>query len=185
MSEDKRQSLKSVSTPAHTNAILGFTPENNIYVQFGERYIEMFGAACLSFINGVKEWDAAGYMVVDTNYGDEYYEINEFLKLLFTDAEIQSMNLLNPLETVESFTIFNDKQPENSSYTPMSIADELTITVDKQNKRMQVLDLHNLHYRMRLLWTGKWEIFTSTFPQGERKYQVYHSICPTNDETTK
>lgn len=161
--------------------IIGCTEENNIFVQYGEFYIEMNGLACLESIKEVKEWDDAGYMVLDTNYGEEYYEINGFLERLFTKKEIKNRNLLKPLKGVEGFTISQDTPVMDAINYPKCIVDDFTIFKVKRKNQVYrsilVRDLHNSQYRMYLIfWTNKWEIFTSTFPPGERKYQVYHSI---------
>ncbi len=58
--------------------IIKITREGNVSFTFGDFYIEIFGSRELLKIKAVKEFDKkTGYIVLDTNYGEEFYCLSE------------------------------------------------------------------------------------------------------------
>lgn len=52
----------------------------NVCFQIGDFHIEYIASKILTKINGVIEYDNTGYVVLDTNYGEEFYDFQYTLE---------------------------------------------------------------------------------------------------------
>lgn len=61
--------------------IISITDEGNVSFSFREFYIEVFGSRQLKQLLSVKEFNnETGYFVLSTNYGEEFYCLEETLE---------------------------------------------------------------------------------------------------------
>ncbi|MBQ2892163.1 MAG: hypothetical protein IJE45_04650 [Bacilli bacterium] len=69
--------------------IISITEEGNISFSFQDFYIEIFGSRELKEIKSVKEYDKeTGFIVLDTNYGEEFYCLEDTIEGLGLSNEI-------------------------------------------------------------------------------------------------
>ena len=69
--------------------IISITEEGNISFSFQDFYIEIFGSRELKEIKSVKEYDKeTGFIVLDTNYGEEFYCFEDTIEGLGLSNEI-------------------------------------------------------------------------------------------------
>lgn len=92
--------------------VVSLTLENNIAVEYGEFYVELWGLARLTDVFGIANWDHDGYFAFDTNYGEEYYEVGEYLKDIFTTDEIEEIGFLREFAKVK--TVVMKQEPEKN-----------------------------------------------------------------------
>lgn len=60
---------------------ISITNEGNVSFSYQDFYIEIFGSRQLTEIKSVTEYDReTGYIVIDTNYGEEFYCLEETLE---------------------------------------------------------------------------------------------------------
>lgn len=57
----------------------------NVCFDLGKLHLEFIASAILTEIKGVLEYDKTGYIVIDTNYGEEFYDLGEAIKELGID----------------------------------------------------------------------------------------------------
>lgn len=83
-----------------------FLHNHNIVVQFNGNQIESLAPVVLSEIKTVKEFDTTGYFVLDTNYGEEYLDLEYVLSSLGCDEIklVEELSLIDRFEVKESVT---------------------------------------------------------------------------------
>lgn len=78
-----------------------FLHNHNIVVQFNSTQIESLAPVVLKEIKAVKEFDTTGYFVLDTNYGEEYLDLEYVLSSLGCDK----IKLQKELSSIRTFEI--------------------------------------------------------------------------------
>lgn len=82
---------------------VSITNEGNVSFSFSDFYIELFGSKQLKVIKSVKEYDKSiGYIVIDTNYGEEFYCLEETIEDMGLSELI---NINEKLENINSFFV--------------------------------------------------------------------------------
>ncbi len=79
------------------------TNEGNISFSFKDFYIEIFGSRELNEIKAVKEYDKkTGYIVLDTNYGEEFFCLEETIEAMGLSEKI---NVSEKLKSCDKWEI--------------------------------------------------------------------------------
>lgn len=82
---------------------ISLTNEGNVSFAFSDFYIEIIASKQLKTIKSVKEFDKSnGYIVIDTNYGEEYYCLEETIGAMGLSEQI---NISEKLSGISSFVI--------------------------------------------------------------------------------
>ena len=82
---------------------ISITNEGNVSFSFNDFYIEIFGSRQLKTIKSVKEYDkSTGCIVIDTNYGEEYYCLEETIEDMGLSDRI---DIKEKLSGITSFVI--------------------------------------------------------------------------------
>lgn len=82
---------------------ISITNEGNVSFSFEDFYIEIFGSRELKKIKSVKEFDSSnGYIVLDTNYGEEYFCLQETIEAMGLSDQI---NVKEKLSGIDSLVI--------------------------------------------------------------------------------
>ena len=82
---------------------ISITNEGNVSFTFKDFYIEIIASKQLKTIKAVKEFDKSnGYIVLATNYGEEYYCLEETIEAMGLSDQI---NVKEKLSVIDSFVI--------------------------------------------------------------------------------
>lgn len=83
--------------------VISITNEGNVSFSFSDFYIEIFGSRELKKIKSVKEFDkSVGYIVIDTNYGEEFYCLEETIEDMGLSDQI---DISEKLSGITSFVV--------------------------------------------------------------------------------
>lgn len=153
-----------------------YLKDNNIVLEFCDYYFETIAPTILKEIKYIKEFDNEGYFVIETNYGEEYLDLGYALEQIGTDIKI-----LNCLDSVTKFEVGDNLRSDEIRrivYTACFVLDGISVTVDKQNMRLMVLDLNNDKYKalFQIKDNLEFKVITSTFPDSKRNYQMLYYI---------
>lgn len=81
--------------------------QNNVTFKFNTTQIDILGSKELKKIYSVKEYDKTdGYIVLDTNYGEEFYCLSE---TIFQMDLADIINIPKELSAIEKFIILSKK----------------------------------------------------------------------------
>lgn len=157
---------------------IGLTVNGTIYVSFGNFYFEMYAPNSLKEIYSINDWDEDGYFALETNYGEEYYEIKEFMKYTYTQYEIENNEDLKLLSIVKDFEIIRG--------SVIMDVEELIVKADiivnniallKNNGNLTVIDLSNTDNKMHFRNVGgSFVLNNSSFSDEARKYQALYIV---------
>ena len=82
---------------------ISITNEGNVSFSFKDFYIEIVASKQLKTINAVKDFDKSnGYIVLATNYGEEYYCLEETIEAMGLSDQI---NVREKMSGINSFVI--------------------------------------------------------------------------------
>ena len=82
---------------------ISITNEGNVSFSFKDFYIEIVASKQLKTINAVKDFDKSnGYIVLATNYGEEYYCLEETIEAMGLSDLI---NVREKMSGINSFAI--------------------------------------------------------------------------------
>ena len=90
----------------------------NVCFDIGKFHLEVIASAILTEIKSVLHYDDTGYIVIDTNYGEEFYSIPEHLHYLGLDGvyDIKKM-----MQSISGWKIvnktFNNKKTKGIKQT--------------------------------------------------------------------
>jgi len=73
----------------------------NIQFEIGLLHLEFFGSRILTDIYDVKEFDDTGYIVLNTNYGEEFFDLGEELEDLGLTSYYDIQHLMTHIEKWE------------------------------------------------------------------------------------
>lgn len=162
---------------------IGLTPEKNLYVDYGDFHVEMWGLDPMTELSGLADWDESGYFAIETNYGQEFYEVEEYLKDLFTKESIEEIGFMKALSQMEGFVVkpaVSEHQPLKMEEEPWKVIDNIAIFKGSNGHLLHAIDLLDPTHRLVFVRPNKryWYMLSSTFPDGKRKYQaLYYCKC--------
>lgn len=82
---------------------ISITNEGNVSFSFDDFYIEIIASKQLKTIKSVKEFDkSCGYIVLETNYGEEFYCLEETIEAMGLSDQI---NVREKLADIDSIVI--------------------------------------------------------------------------------
>lgn len=82
---------------------ISITNEGTVSFAFKDFYIEIIASKQLKTIKSVKEFDSSnGYIVLDTNYGEEYFCLQETIEAMGLSDQI---NVKEKLSGIDSLVI--------------------------------------------------------------------------------
>ena len=82
---------------------ISITNEGTVSFAFKDFYIEIIASKQLKTIKSVKEFDSSnGYIVLDTNYGEEYFCLQETIEAMGLSDQI---NVREKLSGIDSLVI--------------------------------------------------------------------------------
>ncbi len=78
---------------------ISITNEGTVSFAFKDFYIEIIASKQLKTIKSVKEFDKSnGYIVIDTNYGEEYYCLEETIEAMGLSDQINVREILSGVD---------------------------------------------------------------------------------------
>lgn len=81
---------------------ISITNEGTVSFAFNDFYIEVIASKQLKTINSVKEFDKSnGYIVIDTNYGEEFYCLVETIEDMGLSEQIDVKEKLSGIDSLE------------------------------------------------------------------------------------
>lgn len=152
--------------------------KGNICFTIGDFHIEYPASFILTEIKSVLGYDDEGYIEIDTNYGDEFFDFSEALKDM---GILDQYDLKEIMDSVDHWEINNDalaghiSPADNVILVWSNISFEYATMNDQ--RVLKATDLTNKRYVANFYWDGdEFKQLTSTFPDGKRKEQLHNII---------
>lgn len=154
----------------------------------GELSIEFFASSMLTKILGVLHWDNTGYIVIDTNYGEEFFDIKETLEELGLDKRYNVEKLMSSIKEWEVKEVNSMKTVKTRGNSAKIREDAFMIIgniaflskLDKNGNRILVtVDLNNTDYKASFYYDEsirRYNQISSTFKEGKRKYEMLYLL---------
>ena len=152
--------------------------KGSICFTIGDFHIEFPASAILTEINEVTGHDNQGYIVIDTNYGDEFFSFSEALKDM---GILDQYDIKSIMDSVDHWEVNNDalagfvRPADNVIMVRSNISFEYAMMNDE--RVLKATDLTNRKCVANFYWDGdEFKQLTSTFPDGQRKEELHNII---------
>lgn len=155
--------------------------QNNVAFDFNNIHIEILGMANLKEILSVSCYEKDGYIVLDTNYGEEPFELGAVIEDLHLGSYIDIEKELRNIETFVILRRRDMKSVEELRDKAFMIMSDIALFSKKTSNALMLvaIDLKNPKNRAELIYREDikgFSIVDSTFPENKRKYEMLYLI---------
>ena len=160
----------------------------NVCFQIGDFHIEYIASAILTQIKGVLEYDNTGYVVIDTNYGEEFYDFSYTLERMGIADKFDIKNIMNSVSNwkVGTEDIKSTNIGEIRDRAKIIINNIAFGVVSKGNKNViRAIDINNTKYVADFVFDNSIKRFmqvSSSFAEGKRKYEMLYLVERNTEE---
>ena len=140
----------------------------HVCFQIGSFHIEYIALHGLTDINSVEEYDDTGYVVLNTNYGEEFYDIGSDIE------ELGLGSVYDIKQIMDSIKQWDTTGGHIKMRVPKAVTDAYMIVDDIA---FYAIDLRNTRSVGQLVLNpvnNKFSLVNSTFPDGKRKYEMLY-----------
>lgn len=148
----------------------------NVCFQIGAFHIELIASKILTEIKSVKECDKTGYIVLDTNYGEEFYNIGEAIEELGLS---ETYNVEELISSVSTWVVKNKSKTIQNKESEMALVIGNISFESARIEEINVIRAINLDNTEHVANFGydkqanRFIQLASTFPDWKRKYKLW------------
>lgn len=151
----------------------------HVCFQIGSFHIEYIALHGLTDINSVKEYDDTGYVVLDTNYGEEFYDIGSDIEELGLGSVYDIKQIMDSIKQWDTTGGHIKMKVPKAVADAYMIVDDIAFYKMPNTRRLsyKVVDLRNTKNVGQLVLNpvnNKFSLINSTFPNGKRKYEMLY-----------
>lgn len=173
------------------NAHVYYDGIGNVCFQVGDLHLEVVASALLTDIYSVIEFDNTGYIVINTNYGEEFYDLSEILGDLNLSRYYCIEDLMSRIKLWE---IGGKKSMQKRGGGLDSIRANAVLIVsniafgirkDANFKKLRAIDLNNTRYMADFIFDNqirRFRMIESSFSDGKRKYEMLYLLERNTEE---
>lgn len=151
----------------------------HVCFQIGSFHIEYIALHGLTDINSVKEYDDTGYVVLNTNYGEEFYDIGSDIDELGLGSVYDIKQIMDSIKQWDTTGGHIKPQVDAVGSGADLIVDDVAFYKVQHTGRLsyRVVDLRDTKSIGTLVLNpegNKFILVNSTFPDDKRKYQMLY-----------
>lgn len=151
----------------------------HVCFQIGSFHIEYIALHGLTDINSVKEYDDTGYVVLDTNYGEELYDIGSDIEELGLGSVYDIKQIMDSIKQWDTTGGHIKPQVDAAGSGADLIVDDIAFYKVQRTGRpsYRVVDLRDTKSIGTLVLNpegNRFILVNSTFPDGKRRYQMLY-----------
>mgnify|MGYP007089577542 FL=1 len=151
----------------------------HVCFQIGSFHIEYIALHGLTDINSVKEYDDTGYVVLDTNYGEEFYDIGADIEELGLGSVYDIKQIMGSIKQWDTTGGHIKPQVDAAGSGADLIVDGIAFYKEQHTGRLsyRVVDLRDTKNVGTLALNpedNRFILVNSTFPEDKRKYQMLY-----------
>lgn len=154
----------------------------NVCFQIGAFHIEYTASNELTEIKGVLEYTKTGYVVIDTNYGEEFYDFEHTLKEMGLS---ERYNIKEIMSSIDAWEVKNKIVCNTSDNESKIVINNIELSVISRAGRddvkiIRAINLDNTDHVAHFKFdkhSNQFIQISSTFPDWKRKYKL---LCIVN-----
>ena len=151
----------------------------HVCFQIGSFHIEYIALHGLTDINSVKEYDDTGYVVLNTNYGEEFYDIGSDIEELGLGSVYDIKQIMDSIKQWDTTGGHIKMKVPKAVLDAYMIVDDIAFYKEQHTGRLsyRVVDLRDTKNVGTLALNpedNRFILVNSTFPEDKRKYQMLY-----------